>query len=69
MDVPPAFWQHGGESDCPTDDCAATSRGRPGTFFEQPVAKNTQDQRINALLDYLRQHLHEPHNLDELAQR
>lgn len=31
--------------------------------------KNTKDQRINVLLDYLRQHLHEPHNLDELAQR
>ncbi|MEG1247982.1 MAG: helix-turn-helix domain-containing protein [Citrobacter sp.] len=43
--------------------------GGQAQFIEQPVAKNTQDQRINALLDYLRQHLHEPQNLDVLAQR
>ena len=43
--------------------------GGQAQFIEQPVAKNTKDQRINVLLDYLRQHLHEPHNLDELAQR
>lgn len=43
--------------------------GGQAQFIEQPVAKNTQDQRINTLLDYLRQHLHEQHNLDALAQR
>lgn len=43
--------------------------GGQAQFIEQPVAKNTKDQRINVLLDYLRQHLHEPHNLDELGQR
>jgi transcriptional regulator GlxA family with amidase domain len=43
--------------------------GGQAQFIEQPVAKNTQDQRINTLLDYLRQHLHEQHNLDTLAQR
>ncbi len=43
--------------------------GGQAQFIEQPVAKNTKDQRINVLLDYLRQHLNEPHNLDELALR
>ncbi|WP_213732100.1 GlxA family transcriptional regulator [Citrobacter europaeus] len=43
--------------------------GGQAQFIEQPVAKNTKDQRINVLLDYLRLHLNEPHNLDELAQR
>ncbi|MDN8552557.1 helix-turn-helix domain-containing protein [Citrobacter werkmanii] len=43
--------------------------GGQAQFIEQPVAKNTQDQRINALLDYLRLHIHEQHSLDALAQR
>ncbi|WP_260862844.1 GlxA family transcriptional regulator [Citrobacter sp. Marseille-Q6884] len=43
--------------------------GGQAQFIEQPVAKNTQDQRINTLLDYLRQHIHEQHSLDVLAQR
>lgn len=43
--------------------------GGQAQFIEQPVAKNTQDERINMLLDYLRQHSHEPHDLDSLAQR
>lgn len=43
--------------------------GGQAQFIEQPVAKNTQDQRINALLDYLRQHIREQHPLNTLAQR
>ncbi|POT58488.1 AraC family transcriptional regulator [Citrobacter amalonaticus] len=43
--------------------------GGQAQFIAQPVPENTQDQRINALLDYLRQHLHEQHDLDSLAQR
>lgn len=43
--------------------------GGQAQLIEQPVAKNIKGQRINVLLDYLRQHLHEPHSLDELAQR
>ena len=37
--------------------------------FGSTVANHTQDQRINGLLDYLRQHSHEQHDLDSLAQK
>ena len=43
--------------------------GGQAQFIAQPVAKNTQDQRINGLLDYLRQHSHEQHDLDSLAKK
>lgn len=43
--------------------------GGQAQFIAQPVAKNTHDQRINGLLDYLRQHSHEQHDLDSLAQK
>ncbi|EQB7865846.1 GlxA family transcriptional regulator [Citrobacter amalonaticus] len=43
--------------------------GGQAQFIAQPVAKNTQDQRINGLLEYLRQHSHEQHDLDSLAQK
>ena len=36
-------------------------------FIAQPVPKNTRDARINCLLDYLQQHIAEPHSLDSLA--
>ena len=37
-------------------------------FIAQPVPKNTRDARINGLLEYLQQHIAEPHSLDSLAQ-
>lgn len=43
--------------------------GGQAQFIEQPVPKNTQDERINALIDFLRLHIHEQHNLDSLAQQ
>ena len=42
--------------------------GGQAQFIAQPVPKNTRDARINGLLEYLQQHIHEPHNLDTLAQ-
>ncbi|AIX74017.1 MAG: helix-turn-helix domain-containing protein [Mixta calida] len=41
--------------------------GGQAQFIEHPVPENTRDSKINALLDYLRNHLHQPHNLDSLA--
>ncbi|VTM38896.1 AraC family transcriptional regulator [Klebsiella quasipneumoniae] len=41
--------------------------GGQAQFIAQPVPKNTRDARINCLLDYLQQHIAEPHNLDSLA--
>jgi transcriptional regulator GlxA family with amidase domain len=32
------------------------------------VPKDTRDARINCLIDYLQQHITEPHNLDSLAE-
>ncbi|CBG87183.1 GlxA family transcriptional regulator [Citrobacter rodentium] len=43
--------------------------GGQAQYIARPVPESTRDQRINALLDYLRQHLHEPHDLNSLAQR
>ena len=43
--------------------------GGQAQFIEQPVARSTQDARINQLLDFLRQHLHAPHDVDSLAAR
>ena len=42
--------------------------GGQAQFIAQPVPKNTRDARINGLLEYLQQHIAEPHNLDSLAQ-
>lgn len=41
--------------------------GGQAQFIERPVPVSTQDTRINALLDYLRNHLNQSHSLDELA--
>ena len=42
--------------------------GGQAQFIAQPVPRNTRDARINCLLDYLQQHIAEPHNLDSLAE-
>jgi transcriptional regulator GlxA family with amidase domain len=42
--------------------------GGQAQFIAQPVPKSTRDARINCLLEYLQQHIHEAHNLDSLAQ-
>jgi transcriptional regulator GlxA family with amidase domain len=41
--------------------------GGQAQFIAQPVPKDTRDARINCLIDYLQQHITEPHNLDSLA--
>ncbi|MCF6687444.1 GlxA family transcriptional regulator [Raoultella terrigena] len=41
--------------------------GGQAQFIAQPVPKSTRDTRINCLLEYLQQHIHEAHNLDSLA--
>ena len=43
--------------------------GGQAQFIERPVPVNTQDARINALLDFLRQNLGSAHTLDALASR
>ncbi|WP_198345253.1 GlxA family transcriptional regulator [Neisseria weixii] len=43
--------------------------GGQAQFIERPLAQSTKDTQINALLDYLRDHLHEPQNIDEVAER
>ncbi|AUX93203.1 GlxA family transcriptional regulator [Mixta gaviniae] len=42
--------------------------GGQAQFIEHPVPESTRDGKINALLDYLRSHLQQPHSLDSLAQ-
>lgn len=42
--------------------------GGQAQFIAQPVPKDTRDGRINCLIDYLQQHISEPHNLDSLAE-
>ncbi|WP_044859335.1 GlxA family transcriptional regulator, partial [Enterobacter ludwigii] len=42
--------------------------GGQAQFIAQPVPKDTRDGRINSLIDYLQQHIAEPHNLDSLAE-
>lgn len=42
--------------------------GGQAQFIAQPVPKSTRDARINCLLEYLQQHIHDAHNLDSLAQ-
>ncbi|TLV17820.1 helix-turn-helix domain-containing protein [Klebsiella indica] len=42
--------------------------GGQAQFIAQPVPKSTRDTRINGLLEYLQQHICQPHNLDSLAQ-
>ena len=41
--------------------------GGQAQFIAQPVPKDTRDGRINCLIDYLQQHITEPHSLDSLA--
>ncbi|WP_236348028.1 GlxA family transcriptional regulator [Enterobacter cancerogenus] len=41
--------------------------GGQAQFIAQPVPKDTRDARINCLIDYLQQHIAQPHNLDSLA--
>ncbi len=36
--------------------------GGQAQFIAQPVPKDTRDGRINCLIDYLQQHISEPHN-------
>jgi len=38
-------------------------------YIERQVPHNTTDSRINTLLDFLQQHVHESHDIDALAQR
>lgn len=38
-------------------------------YIEQLIPRNTSDQRINQLLDYLLNHLQLPHSIDELANK
>lgn len=42
--------------------------GGQAQFIEQPVPASTRDARMNQLLDHLRGHLAQPHNLDNLAE-
>ncbi len=42
--------------------------GGQAQFIAQPVPKDTRDGRINGLIDYLQQHITEPHSLDSLAE-
>lgn len=42
--------------------------GGQAQFIAQPVPKDTRDGRINCLIDYLQQHITEPHSLDSLAE-
>lgn len=41
--------------------------GGQAQFIAQPVPGSTRDARINGLLEYLQQHIRQPHNLDSLA--
>lgn len=43
--------------------------GGQAQYIEQPVPGDTRDARINGLIDYLQQHIHEPLTLDALAER
>lgn len=41
--------------------------GGQAQFIEHPVPTNTRDEKINALLEYIRRNLEKPHDLDALA--
>jgi len=43
--------------------------GGQAQYIEQPVARSTQDNQINQLLDYLRQNLAQSHSIDILAKK
>lgn len=43
--------------------------GGQAQYIEQPVPAAPQRDRLTPLIEWLRQHLQEPHGLDELAQR
>lgn len=44
-------------------------QGSQAQFVEQPVGIRARDERLSALLDWVQEHLREPHSLDSLAQR
>jgi transcriptional regulator GlxA family with amidase domain len=44
-------------------------RGGQAQFIEQPVPAVAGDQRMGRLLEDIQRKLHQPHNLDEIAQR
>lgn len=44
-------------------------QGGQAQFVEQPVSANARDERLAALLDWVRAHLSAPHSLDTLAAR
>jgi transcriptional regulator GlxA family with amidase domain len=44
-------------------------QGGQAQFVEQPVGASARDDRLAALLDWVRAHLTEPHSLDTLAER
>ena len=62
---PPAFRQPRGQPDRPAIVVSPHREGQ-AQFIAQPE-ENTRDARINCLLDYLQQHIAEPHSLDSLA--
>lgn len=41
--------------------------GGQAQFIARPVPETTRDSRINHLLDQLRQHLHQPHDVNSMA--
>lgn len=43
--------------------------GGQAQFIEQPIPKTIHDSQINKLLDYLRENISSPHNIDELAKK
>jgi transcriptional regulator GlxA family with amidase domain len=44
-------------------------QGSQAQFVEQPIGIHARDARLSALLDWVQQHLREPHSLDSLAER
>ncbi|AYC33636.1 helix-turn-helix domain-containing protein [Pseudomonas cavernae] len=44
-------------------------QGGQAQFIEQPLPANARDDRLSALLDWVRANLDQEHNLDSLAQR
>ncbi|RDU99703.1 GlxA family transcriptional regulator [Trinickia dinghuensis] len=44
-------------------------QGSQAQFIEQPIGIRARDERLSALLDWVQQHLREPHSLDSLAER
>ncbi|MDP3816301.1 helix-turn-helix domain-containing protein [Pseudomonas sp.] len=44
-------------------------QGGQAQFIEQPLPATARDDRLAGLLDWLREHLHQAHSLDSLAER